>query len=210
MLSVINDPRVNGDSRIRFLNWLFCALLTAALFGLWDTVFLTGLQHYVFPVLEDNLTGGLLVISHEWSTIFGVPISLLGVIYYALVILLAGMWLQSREPLIEKYLPLLTLVFLIPSVSMVLIQPLVIGAICKYCMYSHVTAGGLFVLSLFIYGTRQPVSNSQESLLHKWHIFLWPGIMVIMLITVFAAWWSASPEGLFPTHYVISETGKDA
>lgn len=185
---------------------LFLLVAVAALFGLKITTFLFGLQHYVFPVEAGGLQGGLLVISHWSSSVLGIPLALIGAAFYVLVLVLAGMWFQTRHRSIKLLVLIITGVGAGNALGMAIWQPVVIGATCPFCMQSHMITGAILFLSVgacFVHG-RPLFSDINNSPLSA-RVLVLPLLVFAILIAVFMGWWEASPEGLFATEYETTE-----
>jgi len=185
---------------------LFLLAIAAALTGIKITVFLLGLQHYVFPVDAQKLAGGLSVISHWSSSVLGIPLALFGTVFYVIVLILVGIWFQTRAQFIKTSLPVIAGIAGIIALGMAIWQPAVIGATCKFCMQSHMITGVIFVLSLGIYYFRESTQSTPGAVtMVSLRVLIWPLLIFAILIAVFTGWWDASPGGLFATEYVIGE-----
>ena len=89
-----------------------------------------------------------LVLASRYAQIWGIPISLVGAVYY-LVIFLAGVWFidsKNAKPLfVLSYLPMAGFA---ASLGLLYLQLFVIKAVCDYCVISAASSIILFVLGL--------------------------------------------------------------
>ncbi|OGM32828.1 hypothetical protein A2803_05785 [Candidatus Woesebacteria bacterium RIFCSPHIGHO2_01_FULL_44_21] len=114
--------------------------------GFLDSAFLT-IQHYSRDPLTCPLFGGCEeVTSSIYSEVFGIPVALLGALYYGLIFLLS---LYSYLTNNRKALHLagyFTPVGLLCSVYLVYLMFFVLGAVCFYCLISAMSSTLLFVV----------------------------------------------------------------
>jgi len=134
--------------------WHF-VLLGLALLGLLDSGYLT-FEHYQ-PVSSVVCLGGIWsdcgrVLRSSYATILGVPLAVLGFVYYS-VLVSAGIGLVfGKNKSLNKYLfIILTGVGFVFSLYFVYLQLVVIGKMCIYCMASGFISSFLFLLSLLIF-----------------------------------------------------------
>ncbi len=116
--------------------------------GFIDAAYLTT-QHYLgAPVACSILKGCEQVTTSQYSLIFGVPVALLGALYYLTILVLSVAYLDSRKQSILKLAARLTLIGFLASLYFVYLQIFVIKAICLYCMGSATTSTLLFIFGL--------------------------------------------------------------
>ena len=113
-----------------------------------DATYLT-LNHYQNTTPACNIVAGCeTVTTSSFSQIAGIPVALLGMIYYLTILFLALSYQQSKE---KKHLVLvsrLTPIGLLASIYFVSLQVFIIGAICEYCIGSALSSTLLFVLGI--------------------------------------------------------------
>ncbi|MEK7590145.1 MAG: vitamin K epoxide reductase family protein [Patescibacteria group bacterium] len=132
------------------LTKLAIALLIISFIGFLDATYLT-VQHYRGLPPECSIVEGCEeVVTSKYAVMFGVPVALLGGIYYLTIFILSIIYLDSKNKSIIKLAALLTAAGLIASIGFVYLQLFVIKAICVYCMFSAATSTTLFVLGLYI------------------------------------------------------------
>jgi len=124
------------------------AIILLSFVGLLDSFFLTK-QHYTHDPFSCPLFGGCGdVTSSVYSEFIGVPISLLGLFFYATIFSLS-IYSYLRDN--KKALILasqLTLLGFTTSLVLIYIQVYILQAICFYCMLSALTSSLLFAVGL--------------------------------------------------------------
>lgn len=122
---------------------LFFPVLGAA--GFVDSTYLT-VTHFLGATVPCSIVHGCeKVLSSQYSSIFGIPVALLGAFYYLTILVLAVIYFDSRKTSVLKLLACLTPFGFLASLIFVYLQIFVIGAICLYCMVSATTSTILFI-----------------------------------------------------------------
>lgn len=130
---------------------LFFPVLGAA--GFVDATYLT-VKHFLGgPIPCSILKGCEQVTTSQYSTVFGIPVALLGAFYYLTILVLAAIYFDSKKTSVLKLLACLTPFGFLASLIFVYLQIFVIKAICLYCMVSAATSTILFILGM-IYLTK--------------------------------------------------------
>ncbi len=115
--------------------WVFAGL---GLLGLLDATYLT-VEHYTGT--QGCTIGGCdVVTTSSYATIGSIPVSLLGVLYYAAILGLALAVIATRRRNLLRRLALLTIVGLIASAYFVSLQVFAIHAYCMFCLFSALTS----------------------------------------------------------------------
>lgn len=143
--------------------FLYFALLSVSLLGFLDASYLT-VKHFVgTPLPCSVLQGCEEVTTSQYSLIGGVPVALLGAIYYLAIFVLIFLYLNRRvshfatdngvrenedKPLILA--ARLTIFGFLASLWFIYLQLFVIKAICLYCMFSAFTSITLFVFGIIV------------------------------------------------------------
>jgi len=131
-------------------NWLIWSLIAVAFIGFLDATYLTAV-HYRGADLGCTDWGSCNeVTTSKYSEIFGIPLALLGALYYLGVFILSLIHFDTKKLLPLKLIPFATAFGFLFSLGLVYLQLFVIHAICLYCMFSALTSTTLFILSLFI------------------------------------------------------------
>jgi uncharacterized membrane protein len=131
-----------------FSDWLF---IITALIGLVDSAYLVWIKIandkvYCLPGLGDCWT----VNTSQYSQVFGIPVSVFGVIGF-LIILLVFLFQESSSFLQNNHSTLLfglTLAGFLYSIYLTYLELFVINAICPFCVLSAIAMTVLFVLSV--------------------------------------------------------------
>lgn len=117
--------------------------LILGLLGVLDAGYLT-LKHYTHTSLECSLIEGCeKVTGSEYAVIFGVPVALIGMLYYVFIIVCAAGYLQKKQRAWLTAAMILAPAGAAASAWFVYLQLAVIGAICLYCMTSAVISFAL-------------------------------------------------------------------
>ena len=123
-------------------------LIALAMIGIADTLYLS---YSVFTNTAPTclLAGCEKVLASEYSKIFGVPLSYIGLVYYVymlgLSILLA---IDPRSFGLRLGVLLYSGVGVLMSVVFIYIQGMIIGAFCQYCLISALLTVLLFIAAL--------------------------------------------------------------
>jgi uncharacterized membrane protein len=141
----------------------FGALLAIFSFlGFCDASYLT-LEHYIKAPLPCPafLNGCEQVTTSVYSTILGIPVALLGALYYVAILILSIAYfdLRRRAPALAKRSLIiagyLTWIGFAASIIFVFIQAAVIHSYCIYCLGSAFTSTALFITGLFVIQLRK-------------------------------------------------------
>ncbi|MDG5767451.1 vitamin K epoxide reductase family protein [Balneolales bacterium ANBcel1] len=125
------------------------AFLIIAFIGFADSVYLTA-SHYIGELPTCTIIEGCDEVAlSEYSTIGPVPVSLLGVLFYALMLVWSVVWLDLRRKGLFRLMPLVTVPAFLFSMWLVYLMFFVIDAICIYCLVSSGTTTLLMLLSLY-------------------------------------------------------------
>ena len=176
---------------------LFAAFTAVAMFGWLVSTFLTGIHFWALPLPAGvEAQGSLSVITSQWAYVAGVPLALVGALYYLAVVLAAGLWWQTRHPLILKALTPVTAVGVAASAVFVYLQLGPIGAICPFCMMSAGATVVLFALELAILrGSELPpvrtlIADARGRIAGA--AFAWPAIAATLAALVLLAFYAAT------------------
>jgi uncharacterized membrane protein len=130
-------------------NKVVIALFIIALVGFADASFLT-IEHYQNRIPPCTTAGCETVLTSAYSTIGGIPVALLGAIYYLIVAVGLFAHIEGKhEPSLRAVL-LFTTVGFIMSLWFVSAQAFLIGSYCFYCLGSAATSTTLFLSSCYV------------------------------------------------------------
>ncbi|MBD3360197.1 hypothetical protein GF366_00175 [Candidatus Peregrinibacteria bacterium] len=131
-------------------NWLIWSIVIVAFAGFLDATYLT-VAHFSGSELNCSILEGCNeVTASEYSKIFGIPLALMGSLYYITILILTLLHYDTGNKNVISLVPILTTIGFIFTLYLVYLQLFVINAICVYCMFSALTSTVLFVLGLFI------------------------------------------------------------
>lgn len=130
--------------------WLIWSLIIVSFIGFLDASYLT-IAHYTGLALRCSVFSGCeQVTTSPYSVVLGIPVALMGVLYYLTILLATLFYYDSRKPSLPKYIAWATNAGLAASVWFVFLQLFVIKAICQYCMISATTSTLLFIFGIII------------------------------------------------------------
>lgn len=121
------------------------ALLLMAMVGLFDAVYLT-VKHYTKSDVNCTITKGCeQVLTSSYATPFGIPMGLMGAVYYLGIALLAGIFLDSGKIKFLTWIYLLSSMGFLFTLYLLYLQKYIIGAYCQYCLLSALTTTSIFL-----------------------------------------------------------------
>lgn len=124
--------------------------LIVALLGFADAMYLT-IEHYLGAIPPCSIGGCEKVLTSEYSTVFGVPVALGGVIYYLIMLVGVFGYIESKNEKLLRWTLLFTVFGFVSSLYFFYIQAFVLKAFCLYCLGSTITSTLLFVLAIYIF-----------------------------------------------------------
>lgn len=120
--------------------------LALSFLGLADAGYLA-IAHFQNATPRCFLASGCdIVTTSPYAVVFGVPVALVGALYYLAVFLLSVAFLDTKRPLFLKAASLLAWGGFAVSLLFIFIQLFVLHAICTYCMISAGTSALLALL----------------------------------------------------------------
>lgn len=143
--------------------------LSASIIGFIDSAYLTYVKitHtsiYCTPGLGDCAS----VQNSQWSTLWGIPIALLGVIAY--LVLIASYLLETRVLALQTYANWMiygvSFFGFLYSIYLTLLEIFVIHAWCQWCAISAVCMTVLFFITIARLRNQQKRAKPQEDLIH--------------------------------------------
>jgi len=129
---------------------LVTILLIVSAIGIADASYLT-YEHYNQGIVPCSIGGCETVLTSDYATLGDFPISLFGIIFYALVFTLSLLILKKgiQARLIYTIIGLTTAAFA-ASLGLIYLQLFVIESICLYCMLSAGSSITLFIVGLLL------------------------------------------------------------
>lgn len=141
-------------------NKLTIFLVIVALVGFADATYLT-IEHYRGVIPPCTVASGCeSVLTSSYSTIAGIPVSLLGAIYYLIVLIGIVAYLESKNTKPLRWALLLTPLGFIFSLWFLYVQAFILEAYCQYCLVSVATSVILFVAAVVVW-RRYTTHNDQ-------------------------------------------------
>ncbi len=139
--------------------WIPVLILVLSLVGFADATYLT-VKHYQGVIPPCAISGCENVLSSSYSEILGIPVALLGLIFYLLIIISIFIYYDVKNPAIKdiclKIVSILSFLGLLASLGFISIMLFVLHAICIYCMVSDVITIfiAIFAFHLMYLGTK--------------------------------------------------------
>lgn len=120
-----------------FLRFLPFGIGVLGFLGFLDATYLT-IIHYKNLIPPCTVSAGCeAVLTSQYATIAGIPIALLGVLYYLAVMAILIIWIQTKHGKWLTILVTLTGAGLAVGLFLVYLQAFVIHAFCQYCLTSE-------------------------------------------------------------------------
>jgi uncharacterized membrane protein len=126
------------------------AALAVALIGFADAVYLT-LKYFKGEIPPCTIAGCDVVLSSSYSAIAGVPVSLLGAVFYLVMLTGLFIYIDSRNLKILKWTFLLSAVGFLFTLWFTFVQVAILRAYCQYCLLSAATSTVLFILAIIVF-----------------------------------------------------------
>lgn len=132
------------------MTWLPWTFLVVSLAGFADAMYLT-VKHFSHSVIPCSLTHGCeIVTTSVYATPLGIPVALLGAIYYFALVAATFVAINEKNERLFRLATRATLLGLLASVWFVVVQVVILHAICQWCMISAVTSTALFILGYVV------------------------------------------------------------
>ncbi len=142
--------RATSNGMNKIYKWILAGFVVFSLLGFLDAVYLT-IQHYNNGILPCYIfTGCDKVTNSSYSIIAGIPVSLLGAIYYLTILIVVVLYLDSGIKKALRVLMSLPIVGFLATLWFLFLQLFFIKAICFYCVISAVTSTALFILAMWL------------------------------------------------------------
>lgn len=140
------DSLKNNPNKRSF--WFLISFLLIGNIGLWISVYLT-IKHYIGTAPSCiGFSGCEKVFLSSYSTIFNIPVSLIGVGYFLLIMFLAVLYFFYKKENLFNLILLISFFSVIFSAWFVFLQFFEIKALCFWCLISEFCAMVLFILNL--------------------------------------------------------------
>ncbi len=132
-------------------NKLAIFILIVSLFGFIDASYLT-VEHYRGIIPPCSIVSGCeQVLTSEYSTVFNIPVALIGAVFYLIILASIFAYLDTKNTKLLKLILLLSVLGFIASLGFLFIQAFILDSYCLYCLGSAITSTVLFVISVWIF-----------------------------------------------------------
>jgi uncharacterized membrane protein len=125
-------------------------LIVIALLGFMDAGYLT-VEHYMNTIPPCAVGNCEVVLTSEYSTLYGIPLALLGALYYLSILVLLVAYIDTKKHIVLSLAMSLSCIGLLVSLWLLYLQGFVLNAFCQYCVVSATTSILLFAISLYTY-----------------------------------------------------------
>ncbi len=130
--------------------WLPIVMLVVSFLGFADASYLAA-KHFTNGVIPCSLTHGCEAVTNSvYSEVLGIPVALLGSVFYVAIAVLLFASIESGSRRLLRLTGRLTLAGFLSSAWFVYAQLFLIHAICQWCMASALTSTILFVLGFMV------------------------------------------------------------
>ncbi len=138
---------------------LAIVILVIALLGFADASYLT-IEHFQGVIPPCSVVSGCeTVLTSAYSIVAGIPVSLLGALYYLIVAIGIFAYLDTKNNNILKWTLSLTVLGLLMSLWFMFVQGFILKAWCLYCLGSATTSILLFILANIVFKKYAVMSN---------------------------------------------------
>ncbi len=129
------------------------AILLCSVLGIADSWYLAQSALTDTPLVcgIENLDGCNVVAQSVYSHLFGIPLGVYGVVFYALLIVVSAIAIAKPRAWVPAALVALGAIGLVASIIFEAIQIFLIKAICIYCLGSAILSALVFVFALLLW-----------------------------------------------------------
>ena len=126
--------------------WLVPVLAVLALIGFCDSAYLA-VEHFTNAIPPCTLHGCETVLTSSYSTFFGVPIALIGAVFYFLLLVLYFLYFDAKDLRALNVALHISVLGLLCDIWFISAQAFIIHAWCQYCLLSAAVSTIIFFLS---------------------------------------------------------------
>jgi uncharacterized membrane protein len=128
-----------------------------ALLGFLDATYLT-IKHYLGTPLPCSILHGCEIVTTSIYSVIaassngsgGIPIALLGALYYLTILTMVIIYFDTKKIAVLKAACRLSIIGFLVSLVLVYLQLFVLHAICLYCMFSATTSTLIFITAMYL------------------------------------------------------------
>jgi uncharacterized membrane protein len=132
--------------------------LFVAFLGFLDATYLT-LSHYQNSIPPCTVAGCEVVLTSRYAIVLGIPLALLGSLFYLSVMSVSLLILTNYKEMFLKIFYFLAVTGFIVSLILSGIQAFDLKAFCQYCLASAATSTGIAILAFLEYRRRGNASS---------------------------------------------------
>lgn len=141
----------NGGASVKkHINWAVIGFVIVSFLGFLDALYLVIEKFTSGTIKCIGFSGCDTVINSPYASILGIPLSLLGAIFYLAVFSLTIRYMESRNEEILRILHYLAVIAFLFALYLIGIQVFALNAFCTYCVVSAITSTLLFVFSFWL------------------------------------------------------------
>lgn len=127
----------------------FIAIFVLALLGFADATYLT-VEHYTNKIPPCSIGSCETVLTSEYANILGVPVSLMGTIFYLIILISLILFWDLKKPIFARLPMWFSFLGAVISILLVALMVFVIHSICIYCVFSDVITVIISIIFLVI------------------------------------------------------------
>lgn len=129
-------------------NWFIWIILISSFTGFLDSLYLFLKKIFASPITCYVFEGCESVTNSSYSSVFGIPFSFFGILFYLVVFFFSVAYFQTKSSKIIKPIFYLSVFGILFAAYLFVLQIFVIEAYCIYCIASAVTSTLIFIFSL--------------------------------------------------------------
>lgn len=126
--------------------WLVPVLAALAVAGFGDATYLT-VEHFANAIPPCTIHGCITVLTSGYSTMLGIPVALLGVLYYFALLVIYLLYFEAKDIRALNFAFHFSVLGFICDLWFIFAQAFIIHAWCQYCLLSAAISTAIFVLS---------------------------------------------------------------
>ena len=140
--------------------WVVIVAFVIALIGFTDATYLS-LKYFQGEIPPCTISGCETVLASGYSAIAGIPVALMGAIFYLAILVGLVMYFDTKNLRVLRNTLYLTVLGLLSAVWFTAVQAFILKAFCQYCLLSAVTSTLLFVIAIIVFSKyRAPATLS--------------------------------------------------
>lgn len=111
-------------------------LLIFSVLGLLDAAYLS-IQHIFNTIPPCTIGGCETVLTSSFSIVLGIPLPFLGAGFYVVILILTGLFLQTKNKRLTTIIFTLCTLGLLTGIFLIYVQGFILHAWCYYCLFSE-------------------------------------------------------------------------